>query len=193
MALKHVEKIDLNFRPEKFRELSQYVARASNRPIPPWKPIVGASLFWYESGSRSAGVIDDPTTFEVFSPEDVGLRRRFVLGKYSGVASLRLKLSEHGITVSNEEAALLICRLRSKSMKLKRALFDAEVVEFYEELIGEVREEVAAMKATGAEAQAEACVAAAEIAERVAGHDVSASRDGKGADGDGVPVTAEEA
>jgi len=180
MALKHVEKIDLNYRPEKFRELSQYVARASNRPIPPWKPIVGASLFWYESGSRAAGVIEDPTNFEVFPPEDVGLRRRFIIGKYSGIASLKLKLSEHAVCVTDEEAALLICRLRSKSVRLKRALFDAEILESYEALIGEVREEIEARRG-GGDLLAEACVAAAEIAERLGEGSSADSDNGAGA------------
>ena len=43
----------------------------------------------------------DPSTYEVFPPEAVGLQRGFILGKYSGVDTLRIKLDEHGIHLAD--------------------------------------------------------------------------------------------
>jgi homocitrate synthase NifV len=142
MAIKYIEGIDLGLNTGKFRELSEYVAIASDRPIPAWKPIVGANLFVYECENRSSVCLIDPGSYEVFPPEAVGLQRRFILGKYSGASTLRLKLAEHGIPITDDEAALFIVRIRSKSVALKRALFDEELLDYYRAEIGAVREEL---------------------------------------------------
>ena len=84
MALKYIQGIDLGLNTDKFRELSEYVAVASDRPIPTWKPIVGANLFVYEGENRASAALVDPESYEVFPPDAVGLQRRFILGKYSG-------------------------------------------------------------------------------------------------------------
>ena len=72
MAIKYIEGIDLGLNTGKFRELSEYVAIASDRPIPAWKPIVGANLFVYECENRSSVCLIDPGSYEVFPPEAVG-------------------------------------------------------------------------------------------------------------------------
>ncbi|NLE73072.1 MAG: homocitrate synthase [Actinobacteria bacterium] len=174
MTLKYVEGMDLRLNTGKFRELSEYVANASGRPIPTWKPIVGANLFIYESSSRVAGVLEDAASYEVFSPEAVGLKRRFVMGKYSGVDSLRIKLSEHGITVSDEEAAALVMRLRSKAVSLKRALFDEEILDVYRAERAELGEQAAEAVAADLDLTAEAAAETLAIIEDLTG-EVSAS------------------
>ena len=141
MALKCVEGVDLGMRTEGFRRLSEYVAQASDRIIPNWKPIVGANLFVYGNENWAALALDDPSAYELFSPEEVGLQRRFILGKYSGAHMIKAKLAEHGIQVTDVEAAGLVCRVRSKSVGLKRALFDEELVDTHRAEIGSVREE----------------------------------------------------
>jgi len=142
MALKYIEGINLDLRTDLFRELSEYVAAASNRPLPTWKPIVGANLFVYESDNRATATLKDPTTYEMYSPESVGLTRAYLLGKYSGVETLRVKLTEHGITLDEGELALLSCRIRSQSVRLKRALFDEELMDVYRANIEDVRDEL---------------------------------------------------
>ncbi|MHB1343969.1 MAG: homocitrate synthase [Thermoleophilia bacterium] len=149
MALQYIEGMSLGLRTDKFRELSEYVAAASNRPIPAWKPIVGANLFVYECENRATATMADPTTYEVFPPEAVGLTRRYVLGKYSGVDTLKRKLDEHGLAVSEDEAVALTYRVRSKSVALKRALFDDELIDTYEAEIAAVRDELAEAGAAG--------------------------------------------
>jgi homocitrate synthase NifV len=149
MALEYIEGMSLGLRTDKFRELSEYVAAASNRPIPTWKPIVGANLFVYECENRASATMKDPTTYEVFPPEAVGLTRQYVLGKYSGAQTLKNKLQERGVSLTDDEAAALTCRVRSKSVALKRALFDEELVDTYESEIESVREEVAEAEAIG--------------------------------------------
>ena len=134
MALKYIFGIDLGIKTARFRELCEYVANASNRPMPTWKPITGANLFVYESEGRAGGVLRDPTTYEIFAPGDVGLQRRFVFGKYSGPSVLRQKLRQYGREIDEEQLPELVADLRETSVALKRALFDEEVIQEYEDL-----------------------------------------------------------
>jgi len=136
MALRYCEGIDLKLNTSLFRELSEYVALASGRRLPAWKPVVGSSLFVYESEGRASGATRDPGTYEIFSPDEVGLSRRFNVGKYSGPSVVYQKLREYGHHPSEEEVRELVPTLRSKSIALKRSLFDKEVVEEYTALRG---------------------------------------------------------
>lgn len=133
MALKHLSRIDLNFRTDMFREASEYVARASGRELPAWKAIVGTNMFAHESGIHADGVLKDSSTYEAFTPEEVGLQRQIVIGKHSGTKALIAKFLEYGIHLTPEDAKLLLPKVREVSVTLKRALFDKELVYVYED------------------------------------------------------------
>jgi homocitrate synthase NifV len=131
MALEYCQGVSLGLRTSLFRELSEYVALASGRPLPAWKPVVGSNLFVYESEGRASGVVRDPGTYEVFLPGEVGLSRRFNVGKYSGPSVVRQQLREYGHHPSDDELAQIVPALRARSIALKRSLFASEVVEEY--------------------------------------------------------------
>ncbi len=133
MALKHIYGIDLGIKTTRFRELSEYVARASGREIPLSKPIVGANTFAHESGIHADGVLKNPRTYEVFPPEEVGLQRQIVVGKHSGKHSLKSKFLEYGINLTDQEAAAMLPAVRAIAVNLKRPLFDKELVYIYED------------------------------------------------------------
>jgi homocitrate synthase NifV len=134
MALKYLYAIDLEFKTNKFREISEYVARASNRPVPVWKPIVGTNMFAHESGIHTDGVIKHADTYEIFTPEEVGLERQIIIGKHSGSKAIINKFKEYGIILNNEDAQAILSRVRELAVKLKRALFDKEIVYIYQEI-----------------------------------------------------------
>ncbi len=131
MALRYNQGVDMDIQTSLFRELAEYVALASGRAIPTWKPVVGGNLFVYESEGRASGAVRDPATYEMFLPGEVGLMRRFSVGKYSGPTVIRRKLREQGHHASEDEVSLLVPILRSRSIALKRSLFDSEVIEAY--------------------------------------------------------------
>lgn len=133
MALKYCYRFDLGFKTEKFRDLSMYVSRASGRELPSWKPIVGTNMFAHESGIHADGAIKNPLTYEVFTPEEVGLERQIVIGKHSGTRSIIMKFAEYGIILSKEEANEILVRVRLSAVDMKRSLFDKELVYIYEE------------------------------------------------------------
>ena len=131
MGLHYNQGVELDIQTALFRELAEYVALASGRSIPTWKPVVGGNLFVYESEGRASGVVRDPATYEMFLPGEVGLMRRFSVGKYSGPTVIRRKLREQGYHPSEEEISCLVPLLRSRAVALKRSLFDNEVIEAY--------------------------------------------------------------
>ena len=143
MALKYVEGVDMGFNTTLFRNLSEYVARASNRVLPTWKPIVGGNLFVHEIESKVSGIMADPLTYELFKETDVGLKREYVLGKYSGVNTTMYKLETLGYKISREEASELAEIIRNKTVASKRALFDSEIIDTYKEFKGSSKKEKA--------------------------------------------------
>lgn len=135
MALKYLEGFDLNADTRRFAELVHFVMTAAGRTVPAWKPVVGSNMFAHESGIHADGVIKNPKTYEVFSPEEVGLERQIVVGKHSGSRTLEMKFAEYGIPLSREHATALLPHVRAKAIELKRPLFDKELVELFREFI----------------------------------------------------------
>lgn len=133
MALKHLYNIDLNFKTKMFVELAEYVSRASGRELPIWKAIVGSNMFAHESGIHADGVQKNPKTYEAFQPEEVGLQRQIVIGKHSGTAALKAKFAEFGIELTDPQAQVLLPKIRSTTVSLKRNLFDKELMYVYKD------------------------------------------------------------
>lgn len=131
MALKYIEECPVNFDISKLKQLSERVAEASGRPIPPNKPIVGKNIFLHEAGVQAHGVIKDPETYEVFAPQEVGGERQVIIGKHSGKNSLKAKFCEYGIELSNEDAEKILEDVRKEAVSLKRQLFDKELMHIY--------------------------------------------------------------
>ena len=137
MAMKHLYGVNLGVNTKDFRNLCEYVARASGRQVYPSKPIVGSNTFAHESGIHADGVLKHPSTYEIFSPEEVGLQRQIVIGKHSGSKSIKMKFVEYGIELSDQEAADLLKAVRSVTVDLKRSLFDKELMYIYEDYLYE--------------------------------------------------------
>lgn len=146
MALKYLEGLELDVVTSRFREISEYVARASSRAIPIWKAIVGTNIFAHESGIHADGVIKNPLTYEVFSPDEVGLTRQLVVGKHSGSRTIQHKFKEFGIDLSDKEASAILEEARQMSVDLKRALFEKELMYIYQDFVARDEKRKAAEK-----------------------------------------------
>ncbi len=131
MALKYIESVDIGLDTKYLRALSEYVAHASGRILPTWKPIVGGNIFVYEGENKASTVLEDPETYELFNADDVGLERKVIIGKYSGPKSLKAKLKSLGFKIKEKEAEELVEKLRGKAISLKRSLLDSEIVDEY--------------------------------------------------------------
>jgi 2-isopropylmalate synthase len=74
--------------------------------VAPNKAVVGANAFAHEAGIHQDGIIKNPLTYEIMSPESVGVpSRSFVLGKHSGRNALKVSLRTLGYEPSDEELA----------------------------------------------------------------------------------------
>ena len=133
MALMYVYNFDGKIDTKMFREVSEYVSRASGRILPAWKAIVGDNMFAHESGIHADGAIKNPKNYEAFDPAIVGLERQIVIGKHSGKAAILNKFKEYNIDLDDYEAQKILEIIRSTSVRLKRSLFDKELVQIYKE------------------------------------------------------------
>ena len=133
MALKFVYGCDVDMDTTMFREISEYVSKASGRVLPIWKAIVGTNMFAHESGIHADGALKNPKNYEAFDPSVVGLERQIVIGKHSGKAAIVNKFKGYNIELTNEEASAILEMVRSTSVRLKRSLFDKEIVGLYKE------------------------------------------------------------
>ncbi|MGB5112914.1 MAG: homocitrate synthase [Mycobacterium sp.] len=131
MALRHLHGQDTGLDTTGFRALATSVARASRRPVPVGKAVVGRSVFAHESGIHVDGVLKSAATYEPFDPAEVGGRRRLVVGKHSGRASLQHALARYGIAADREELQTLLERVREATSKRKRPLRATEVRDLY--------------------------------------------------------------
>ena len=135
MALKHVYGYGVNIDTRKFKELSEYVSKASGRELLAWKAIVGSNMFKHESGIHADGALKNPKNYEAFDPSEVGLERQIVIGKHSGKAAIVNKFEEYDIKLSDDMAVELLERVRSFSVGMKRSLFDKEIVQIYHDML----------------------------------------------------------
>lgn len=133
MALIYVYGYKADVNTKMFREVSEYVAQASGRKLPIWKAIVGDNMFAHESGIHADGAIKNPKNYEAFDPDVIGLQRQIVIGKHSGKAGIINKFKEYNIELNDEEARGILEMVRVASVRLKRTLFDKELVKLYQE------------------------------------------------------------
>lgn len=92
-----------NIDTEQIMKTSRMVSNYMGMPVQPNKAIVGANAFAHESGIHQDGVLKDAETFEIMTPESVGLHQsRLVLGKHSGRHALKVRLEELGYKVEGD-------------------------------------------------------------------------------------------
>jgi len=104
--------------------------------IPSNKAVLGSGIFTVESGVHVDGLIKNPTAYEPYPPQWVGKECRIVLGKHSGRCSVRIKASELGVELSDQKAALLLEKVRNRSIEEKRGITDEEFLLLLREVAG---------------------------------------------------------
>ncbi len=83
---------------------SRLVSSLTGIPVQPNKAIVGANAFAHEAGIHQHGVLAKPITYEIMTPQSVGIKEtKLVLGKHSGRHAFRKRLEELGYTELSQE------------------------------------------------------------------------------------------
>lgn len=91
---------------EKLYPTSRMLTAITHVPVAPNKAVVGANAFAHEAGIHQDGILKNPLTYEIISPEKVGVpARRLVLGKHSGRNAFRARLADLGFDTTDAELA----------------------------------------------------------------------------------------
>jgi isopropylmalate/homocitrate/citramalate synthase len=114
-----------NLRLDRIRDVSARVQELSGYALEPWKPVTGDTLFRRESGAVAAQ-FHDPPSIEPYSSELVGAERGIVLGKKSGLDSIRIKAEELGLDVPEERRAELLARVKELGARKHGLVTDEE-------------------------------------------------------------------
>jgi isopropylmalate/homocitrate/citramalate synthase len=120
LALEALYGIPTRLRLDRVRDLARLVQERSGYALAPWKPLTGDNLFTRESGAVAAQ-FHDPPAIEPYASELVGARRGIVLGKKSGIDSIRIKADELGLDLPEERHAELLAAVKALGTE-KRAL-----------------------------------------------------------------------
>lgn len=83
---------------------SKLVSKLTGINVQPNKAIIGKNAFAHESGIHQHGVLTEKSTYEIMTPESIGLKaNKLVLGKLSGHHAFEEKLKELGYELGTEE------------------------------------------------------------------------------------------
>lgn len=106
---------------------SEMVSRYSGIAIPKNKAVVGGNAFSHESGIHQDGVLKNPLTYEIITPELVGVKANSLpLGKLSGRHAFVEKIKELGLAFEESELAQLFAKFKKLADK-KHEITDADI------------------------------------------------------------------
>jgi len=125
LALRALYGVESNLRLEQVREVSERVRELSGYELEPWKPVTGETLFRRESGAV-ASQFHDPPSIEPYSSELVNAERGIVLGKKSGLDSIRIKATELGLELGEEDERRVLAEVKRLGAEKRGLVTDAE-------------------------------------------------------------------
>ena len=125
LALRALYGVESNLRLDRVREVSDRVRELSGYSLEPWKPVTGETLFRRESGAV-ASQFHDPPSIEPYSSELVAAERAIVLGKKSGLDSIRIKAEELGLDVPEERRADVLAAVKQLGASKRGLVTDDE-------------------------------------------------------------------
>jgi isopropylmalate/homocitrate/citramalate synthase len=129
LALEGLYGIETNLRFDRLREVAELVRATSGYDLEPWKPLTGETLFTRESGAV-ASQFHDPPAIEPYSSDLVGAQRRIVLGKKSGLDSIRIKLAELGLERPQDDWPALLAQVKALGSRKHDLVTDEEFRDF---------------------------------------------------------------
>jgi 2-isopropylmalate synthase len=113
---------------EEIYRTSQMLSNIIGVPVQPNKAIVGRNAFAHEAGIHQHGVLADKLTYEIMTPETVGVKQStLVLGKHSGRHALQKRYEELDYTLSRAELDKAY-KLFTKLADQKKEIFDEDLV-----------------------------------------------------------------
>ncbi|WP_119167680.1 2-isopropylmalate synthase [Algihabitans albus] len=107
---------------------SRLVSGITGFAVQPNKAIVGANAFAHESGIHQDGMLKNAQTYEIMTPESVGLTKsNLVMGKHSGRHAFKTKLKELGIDLSDNQLMDVFGRFKDLADH-KKDVYDEDIL-----------------------------------------------------------------
>jgi len=101
--------------------VSQLLTEITNVAVQPNKAIIGRNAFAHEAGIHQDGVLKNPLTYEIMTPQSVGVPdSRLVLGKHSGRHALGLKCAALGFELDRHQLDDVYRRFLALADKIKQ-------------------------------------------------------------------------
>lgn len=125
LALQMLYHVPVELDLSKARAASELVQEAGNYTVDCWKPVVGKYLFTRESGGVAAQ-FHQPSAIEPYSADIVHADRRVVLGKKSGLVSIKMKLEELGLKAPEDRQPEILEKVKNLGTAKKRLVSDSE-------------------------------------------------------------------
>lgn len=113
VALYSLYNVDTRINIGMLYEVSRMVARITGIFLQPNKAIVGENAFAHESGIHADGVMKKAETYEPITPELVGHKRRFVMGKHVGSHIIKKRIQEMGLRVDDARFDQIFSRIKA--------------------------------------------------------------------------------
>jgi 2-isopropylmalate synthase len=124
---------DTGIRTEEIYRTSKLLQSITGVSVQPNKAIVGANAFAHEAGIHQHGVLQTPLTYEIMTPESVGVpKSQLVLGKHSGRHAFKKRLEELGVELSEEDVNKAFGRFKDLCDR-KKEVFDEDLLALVED------------------------------------------------------------
>ena len=121
--------LQVNIDTKQFTKVSKLVSRLTGVVVPPNKPIVGSNAFAHESGIHQHGMMSNPETYEIMTPESVGAEKTdLVLGKHSGRHAFADHLAKLGFQSFTEEKINDLFAKFKELADRKKQVYDDDII-----------------------------------------------------------------
>jgi 2-isopropylmalate synthase len=129
-----------NIDTKQIYKTSKLVSSLTGVNVQPNKAIVGANAFAHESGIHQHGVLSEKSTYEIMTPESIGLtQNKMVLGKLSGRHAFEERLKELGYTLQPDDIQAAFEKFKSLADK-KKEVSDRDIEALVKENVSEIPE-----------------------------------------------------
>lgn len=124
---KDIYDFQTNIVTEEIFKTSQLLSRITGSYIQANKAIVGENAFAHESGIHQHGVLNNRETYEIMTPESIGLKEnKMVLGKHSGRHAFRDRIETLGFNLDEEEFNKAFQQFKSLADQ-KKTIYDSDI------------------------------------------------------------------
>ncbi|MFG0263306.1 MAG: 2-isopropylmalate synthase [Novipirellula sp. JB048] len=115
--------------------VSRLVSKMTGIQVQRNKAIVGRNAFAHESGIHQDGMLKERSTYEIMSPDDVGVAKTdLVLGKHSGRAALADRAKTLGYTLTSEQLQTVFDQFKQLADK-KKEIYDGDIIALVQQQI----------------------------------------------------------